>query len=294
MFDLNSYMAETTCLIDQTLEKRLPSASTEPTRLHEAMRYSLFAGGKRIRPILSIAATEALSGQRTQALVPGAAVEILHTYTLIHDDLPAMDDDALRRGCPTCHIAFDEATAILAGDALLTLTFSILCDTECVSPYSPSDLVRELASASGSTGVIGGQMADIEGEGKDLSIEQLQYIHTHKTGDLIRAAVRMGAMSAGANEEQLAALTTYAEKIGLAFQIADDVLNATGTSEELGKASGTDAEAGKMTYVAAYGIEGARERAAKLVLDAKESLKKLPGDTDPLSAIADYIVDRKK
>lgn len=294
MFDLNTYMGQIARLIDETLEKQLPTASTEPVRLHEAMRYSLFAGGKRIRPILSIAASDAIGGSRDPALVAGAAVEILHTYTLIHDDLPSMDDDTMRRGRSTCHIAYDEATAILAGDALLTLTFAILADATCAPPYSSSDLVRELATAAGSTGVIGGQMADIEGEQKELTIEQLEYIHTHKTGDLIRAAVRMGAMTAGADDSQLTALTSYAEKIGLAFQIADDVLNATGTSEELGKSAGSDAEADKMTYVAAYGIDGARERATTLIADAKQSLQKLPGNTEPLEALADYIVTRRK
>ena len=294
MVDVTQYVAERTARVDAILDRLLPSESTAPTRLHQAMRYSVFGAGKRLRPVLCLAAAEAIGGDNEPALIPAAAVEILHTYTLIHDDLPAMDDDALRRGRATCHIAFDEATAILAGDALLTLSFEWLTQTRCAPPHSAIDLVRELATASGSTGVIGGQMADIEGETTPLTIEQLVYIHTHKTGDLIRAAVRLGAMTAGATDVQLAALTAYAEHIGLAFQIADDVLNATGTAEQLGKAAGTDAALGKMTYVAAYGVEGAREKAAALITRAKAALAKLPGNTKPLAALADYVVTRRK
>lgn len=294
MVDVTQYVAERTARVDAILDRLLPSESTAPTRLHQAMRYSVFGAGKRLRPVLCLAAAEAIGGDTEPALIPAAAVEILHTYTLIHDDLPAMDDDTLRRGRATCHIAFDEATAILAGDALLTLSFEWLTQTRCAPPHSAIDLVRELATASGSTGVIGGQMADIEGETTPLTIEQLVYIHTHKTGDLIRAAVRLGAMTAGATDVQLAALTAYAEHIGLAFQIADDVLNATGTAEQLGKAAGTDAALGKMTYVAAYGVEGAREKAAALITRAKAALAKLPGNTEPLAALADYVVTRRK
>jgi geranylgeranyl diphosphate synthase type II len=294
MVDVTQYVAERTARVDATLDRLLPPETTAPTRLHQAMRYSVFGSGKRLRPVLCLAAAEAIAGDTEPALIPAAAVEILHTYTLIHDDLPAMDDDALRRGRATCHIAFDEATAILAGDALLTLSFEWLAQARCAPPHSAIDLVRELATASGSTGVIGGQMADIEGETTPLTIEQLVYIHTHKTGDLIRAAVRLGAMTAGATDDQLAALTAYAEHIGLAFQIADDVLNATGTAEQLGKAAGTDAALGKMTYVAAYGIEGAREKAAALITQAKVALVNLPGDTEPLAVLADYVVTRRK
>jgi geranylgeranyl diphosphate synthase type II len=294
MVDFQHRLHETTLRIDAALHRLLPPETQPPVRLHQAMRYSLFGSGKRLRPILCLAASEAVGGREASAIIPAAAVEMLHTYTLIHDDLPAMDNDALRRGRPTCHIAFDEATAILAGDALLTLSFGVLAGATCASPYTPIDLVRELASAAGSAGVIGGQMADIEGEGQALSLEQLLYIHTHKTGDLIRASVRLGAMTAGAPETSLTALTSYAEKIGLAFQIADDVLNATGTAEETGKSVGTDAGAKKMTYVAAYGIEGARRRADDLVAEAKSALAVLAGNTKPLRALADYIVARRK
>jgi len=294
MIDLHAYLGVTSSRIDQALDQFLPPETVEPVRLHQAMRYSLFASGKRIRPVLCLASAEAVNGTVEPALIPAASVEILHTYTLIHDDLPAMDNDVLRRGRPTCHIAFDEATAILAGDALLTLAFEILCDAKCQPPYTPVDLIRELAQAAGSTGVIGGQMADMEGENKTLSIDQLLYIHTHKTGDLIRAAVRLGAMTAGATPDQLNALTTYAEKIGLAFQIADDLLNATASSDQLGKSSGTDADAGKMTYVAAYGIDGARQRSTTLIEEAKSEVHALPGDITPLHALADYVISRRK
>ena len=295
MFDLDTYMRERMRLIDAELNKHTPDESVEPRRLHSAMRHSLFGAGKRMRPILCIAAAEAVGAPATtNALIAGAAVELLHTYTLIHDDLPAMDNDTLRRGRPTCHVAFDEATAILAGDALLTLSFEVLSRVTCAPPYSATDLVLELASASGSTGVIGGQMADIEGEDRELSIEQLIYIHTHKTGDLIKAAVRIGAMTAGATAEHLKILSAYAVKIGLAFQIADDVLNATGNAEELGKTAGSDAAANKMTYVRAYGVEGAKEKAQQLVREATEGLNALPGPTDALRALADYVISRRR
>ena len=294
MIQIEDYLARVSARVDSEIDRLVPSAAQSPVRLHEAMRYSLFGGGKRLRPALCLAAATAAGGDEEAALPPAAAVEILHTYTLIHDDLPAMDDDRLRRGRATCHIAFDEATAILAGDALLTLTFRILCDVNCRPPFTPADLVRELADAAGSLGVIGGQMADIEGEGKPLSLEQLQYIHRHKTGDLIRASVRLGAMTAGAHERALNHLSVYADNIGLAFQIIDDVLNATGTAEELGKSAGTDAASGKMTYVAAYGVDGARRNAAALVEEAKAELAQLPGNTESLQALADYMTARRK
>jgi len=294
MIQIEDYLRQNSGRIDAAMDRLLPPETDEPVRLHQAMRYSLFGGGKRLRPALCLAAASAISGNDEDAVIPAAAVEILHTYTLIHDDLPAMDDDQLRRGRPTCHVAFDEATAILAGDALLTLSFYILAGATCRPPYTPADLVRELAAASGSTGVIGGQMADIEGEGKPLSPDQLLYIHTHKTGDLICASVRLGAMTAGASSTHLDHLTGYAEKIGLAFQIADDVLNATGTAEELGKSTGTDAAAGKMTFVAAYGVDDSRRRAQSLVDEAKTCARQLPGNVEYLIALADYIVARRK
>jgi len=293
MFNLSEYMRDRIARIDRVLDQCVPSGETPPARLHQAMRHSLFGAGKRMRPALCLAAAAAIKEENHHALMAGAAVELLHTYTLVHDDLPAMDDDVLRRGRPTCHVAFDEATAILAGDALLTLAFRVLADVHCPPPWTALDLIRELGKAAGSTGVIGGQMADIEGEGQPISIEQLEYIHTHKTGDLILASVRMGAMTAGATPSQLKVLDSYATKIGLAFQIADDVLNATGSAAQLGKSAGTDAQAGKMTYVSAYGVEGARRKAREMIESAVASLRELPGDRQPLDAIAHYVIDRK-
>jgi len=293
MFILEDYLRACASQVDGLLDQLVPSGTTQPARLHQAMRHSLFGSGKRMRPALCLAAADSIRSGVTGAALAGAAVELLHTYTLVHDDLPAMDDDVLRRGRPTCHVAFDEATAILAGDALLTLAFRVLADVPCLPSWTALDLIRELGNAAGSTGVIGGQMADIEGEGQPLSIDQLVYIHTHKTGDLILASVRMGAMTAGATALQLKALDSYAAKIGLAFQIADDVLNATGNASQLGKSVGTDAEAGKMTYVSAYGVEGARSKARGLIDDAVAALRELPGDTRPLEAIAHYVIDRK-
>jgi len=293
MFILEDYLRACASQVDGLLDQLVPSGTTQPARLHQAMRHSLFGSGKRMRPALCLAAADSIRSGVTGAALAGAAVELLHTYTLVHDDLPAMDDDVLRRGRPTCHVAFDEATAILAGDALLTLAFRVLADVPCLPSWTALDLIRELGNAAGSTGVIGGQMADIEGEGQPLSIDQLVYIHTHKTGDLILASVRMGAMTAGATALQLKALDSYAAKIGLAFQIADDVLNATGNASQLGKSVGTDAEAGKMTYVSAYGVEGARSKARGLIDDAVAALRELPGATRPLEAIAHYVIDRK-
>lgn len=293
MFDLHTYLAERKRRVDEFLDQTLPSAKTRPATLHEAMRYSVFGEAKRVRPILCIAAAESCGGSADDALQPGAAIELLHTYTLIHDDLPAMDDDELRRGRPTCHIRFGEANAILAGDALLTLAFEWLAGCPAPPPHSPTALARELSVAAGSQGVIGGQVEDIDAEGKPIDLDRLTYIHLHKTADLLRAACRMGAITAGASHAQVDTLGQYGERIGLAFQIADDVLNATADHKALGKHGGTDAARGKLTYVAAYGVEASREKARLLIADAKEALNGLPGATEPLRALADFIISRK-
>ena len=293
MFNLDTYLEEGRRDVDRVLEENLPASTTRPSVLHEAMRYSVFGGGKRIRPILCLASAAAAGGRRDAALQPGAAVEILHTYTLIHDDLPSMDNDDMRRGQPTCHIKFGEATAILAGDALLTLAFEWLGRCTPAPPYPPSDLVLELARAAGSQGVIGGQAEDLAAEGVVPTRDQLEYIHTHKTGALIRAAVRMGAIVAGAKAPNLEALTKFGEAIGHAFQIADDVLNATSDVKTLGKAVGTDAQRGKLTYVALYGLEEARRHSERYLNDAVSALDALPGPTQPLKSLAEYIVRRQ-
>ena len=294
MLELSTYLRERGDHIDQALDLHLPKATERPTLLHEAMRYSVMAGGKRIRPILSLAAAEAVGGTLDQALLPALAIEILHTYTLIHDDLPCMDDDSLRRGKPTSHIQFDEATALLAGDALLTLAFEWAARATAPKPYLPTQLVLELAQSAGSLGVIAGQMEDLAGEGKEISVGNLEFIHLHKTATLIRAAVRIGAIAGGASPAELDALTIYGGDIGLAFQIADDILNATSDPETLGKPVGTDQQRDKSTYVAHFGLEPAREKAQALIDNAVDQLSALQhGPTQPLAAIAGFIVDRK-
>lgn len=292
MVDLKSYLSERKALVDSYLDRMLPPAGTRPARLHEAIRYSIFGEAKRVRPILCMAAAEACGANPATALRAGAAIELLHTYTLIHDDLPAMDDDDLRRGRPTCHIQFGEATAILAGDALLTLAFEWLADCPAPPPYPPLAIIRELAVSAGSRGVIGGQMEDLEAEGKPIDSDRLAYIHLHKTADLIRAACRIGAILAGAPAAHVASLGRYGEKLGLAFQVTDDILNATSDASILGKQAGTDAARGKLTYIAVYGVEASRQRAGQLVCEAKSHLDGLPGPVDPLIAIADFVVSR--
>jgi geranylgeranyl diphosphate synthase type II len=238
------------------------------------MRHSLFAGGKRLRPLLAIAAAEAAGADKTAALLPAAAIECLHTYTLIHDDLPCMDDDDLRRGVPTCHKVYGEATALLAGDALQALAFSLAAQT----PVNPVPVVRELAFAAGSTAVVGGQVEDMLSETGAVphDLDTLHFIQQHKTGDLIRAATRMGALSANASEEILSALTSYSLAIGEAFQIADDILDATSTPDALGKNTGTDAARGKLTAVTLLGLDPARSRLQELTRHALSSLTPLP------------------
>ncbi len=292
-FALDAYLQERGRRVDAYLDQQLPPASARPAALHQAMRHAVLAGGKRLRPILCLAAAAACGGREDDALRPGAAIELLHTYTLVHDDLPAMDDDDLRRGRPTVHVVYGEANAILAGDALLTLAFEWLADCPAPPPAAPTALIRELARAAGHAGVIAGQVEDIAGEGQPLDADRLRYIHTHKTGDLLVAALRLGARTAGAAEAQVDQLTRYGQAVGLAFQIADDVLNATSTAEQLGKAVGTDAARGKMTYVALHGIEPARAEARRLVEEAVAALPGLPGPTEPLAALARHIVERR-
>ena len=254
MSDLMRYLAERRQMVDDALLRYLPPAATPPRRLHEAMHYSVFAAGKRLRPILCMAACEAVGGCAEAALLPGIAIEILHTYTLIHDDLPAMDDDDLRRGKPTNHKVFGEANAILAGDALLTLAFEWLGQCRVPEPYTPGALVVALARAAGSQGVVGGQVADLAAEGQTPDAAMLEYIHLHKTAALIQAAVSIGAMVGGATSAELDAVSRYGANVGLAFQIADDVLNETSTPEKLGKAVKSDAKRGKVTYASLYGL----------------------------------------
>ncbi len=293
--DIRSYLAKKKELVDKALESLVPQAKTFPPAVLEAMRYSLFAGGKRVRPILAVASAEAL-GAKTAGLLPAAgALELIHTYSLVHDDLPAMDDDDLRRGRPTCHKVYGEAIAILAGDGLLTMAFEVLSDPRRLKAIPAPRLlaiIREIATASGVFGMVGGQVVDIQSEGKEMDLPTLEYIHTHKTGALIRASVRVGALYAGAGERQFAALSRYGELVGLAFQIADDILDLTGKEEEIGKDVGSDLEKGKMTFPSFYGLEESRRRAVEVVDKAVAVLKGFDKKADPLRDLAKYIITR--
>jgi geranylgeranyl diphosphate synthase type II len=293
--DITSYLSKKKVVIDKTLDKLAPSAKMFPPSVHEAMRYSLFAGGKRVRPILAIAAAEAL-GARTSGLLPLAgSLELIHTYSLIHDDLPAMDDDDLRRGRPTCHKVYGEAIAILAGDGLLNLAFEVLSDpgrTKAVPANRLIAIIREISAASGVLGMVGGQVVDMESEGREIDFPTLEYIHTHKTGALIRASVRVGALYAKASVKQLKALTRYGQLVGLAFQIVDDILDITGKPEQIGKDVGSDLKKGKMTFPSFYGLEESRQRANEVAGKAVHALRDFDRKADPLRELAKYIVNR--
>lgn len=290
--DIQRYLKEKKQQIDRALEERLPGPAVRPAVIHEAMRYSVLAGGKRIRPILCLASTEAVGGSPDKALLPALAIEVLHTYTLIHDDLPALDNDSLRRGKPTAHVKFGEANAILAGDALLTLAFEWMAQCEAPRPHSPNAYALELAVAAGSRGVIGGQCEDMAGEGKQPKPALVDFIHLNKTAKLIRAATRIGAMAGGAAPAQVDALGLYGEKLGMAFQVADDVLNETSTPAQLGKAAGSDRKRGKMTYVTVFGLDEAREKAKHLVEQAIRALPSLPGGSACLEELARFMTTR--
>lgn len=294
MIKFDRYLEGQRALIEARLDEVLPAEEIAPQELHAAMRYSVTGGGKRIRAILCLASCLAAGGRSDDALTAAAALEILHAYTLIHDDLPAMDDDDMRRGKPSCHKAFGEAEAILAGDALLTLAFELLAQNDAQRREEPAALVSELAHAAGSLGVVGGQYVDIKSDRHMEDEEALRFIQTHKTADLIRVACRMGGIVAGAGNDHLRALDSYGGSIGIAFQIVDDLLDETGLQEELGKPLGSDREQGKMTAVTLYGLDGARHRAGELIASAKKSLESLPGDIKPLQELADMVLSRRK
>lgn len=294
--DMSHYLEQKRQDVDRFLDQVIPTEKIEPTTLHEAMRYSLFAGGKRIRPILALAAAEAVGNPPPSVLAIASSLELIHTYSLIHDDLPAMDNDDYRRGKLTNHKVYGEAMAILAGDALLTLAFE-LCSRpdlmERLDPQRQVQILYELAVGSGHLGMVGGQVLDIQAENKDIDLAALQTIHAHKTGMLIRAAVRMGAIASCASADQLQHLTGFAEDIGLAFQIADDVLNVTGTREQLGKNAMTDAQRGKKTYPAFYGVDGARSLADQCIERAIGRLSRFDTKADPLRGLAKYTTSRQ-
>ena len=291
---ITHYLARRAAEVNEWLDRLVPSETTPPEQLHHAMRYSLLAGGKRLRPALVLAAGEAF-GADTDDLMPAAcAIEMIHTYSLIHDDLPAMDNDDLRRGRPTCHKAFGEAVAILAGDALLTQAFRVLAaDAPKRDAERQVRVIREVATAAGTVdALIGGQMADIESEGKKVDASALEYIHRSKTGAMISASVVVGGTVAGASEEQIEKLRRYGQRIGLAFQIADDILDVTSTSERLGKTPGKDQAANKATYPAIHGIAASQARARELVGEAVEIVSSLGLKTQVLEEIARFIIAR--
>ena len=288
-----AFLAVQGARIDQFLDETLPPPDST---LHKAMRYSLFAGGKRLRPCLAIAAYRAVNGTSPDIVRVASTLELIHTYSLIHDDLPAMDDDDYRRGKPTSHKAFSEAIAILAGDALLTLAFEVASQPE-VSTNSLGaglhlQIIRELAEGSGSRGMVGGQAVDIESEGIAVDAGQLEYIHRHKTGTLFRAAVRIGGLTGGATTEQLELLTRYSEDIGLAFQINDDILNVIGVREQLGKSSKSDAARGKSTYPALFGLDASRQKVRDLTDQAIQALEPLGASAASLRTLAVFQLER--
>ena len=292
---MREYLDQGRKTVDDALEELMPREGSRPSELVAAMRYSLFAGGKRIRPILVLAAAEAGGGNARDAMFAACAVEMVHTYSLIHDDLPAMDDDDYRRGVPTCHRKFGEATAILAGDALLTLAFDVLSDSGSDSNIDAKVrimMIHELARAAGWTGMVGGQQVDVASEGTEPDLPTLQYIHTHKTGAMIRCSVLLGGFASNADDALINSLRTYGERLGLAFQVVDDILDITSTTEELGKDQGSDASRGKMTYPALFGLEEARERAAELIHEAKTALISV-SNKDRLTGIADFVLKRR-
>ena len=282
--------------VNAALEGRVPPEDAPPTTIHKAMRYSLLAGGKRLRPALVLAAGEAVGGRAEALLSAACAVEMIHTYSLIHDDLPAMDDDDLRRGRPTCHRVFGEAVAILAGDALLTRAFEVLCADDAVAdPVRRLRLVRELARAAGTTdALIGGQVADLENEGRAADAGTVEYIHRAKTGALLKASVVMGGIAAGASEAQLSTLGTYGARIGLAFQIADDLLDLTATAQQLGKTPGKDVAVGKATWPAVFGVEASKKKAAQLADEAAAAVAPLGQGAQILSDLARFVVERAR
>ena len=293
--DIKAYLKDIADRVEDALDHYLPDEDRMPQSLHKAMRYSIFAGGKRIRPVLMMAACDAVGGNRENLLPAACAMEMIHTYSLIHDDLPAMDDDDFRRGRATNHKVFGEANAILAGDALLTEAFVLLSSDATgggIDPEIRRRVIRIIARAAGCAGMVGGQVVDMESEGKEIDLPTLEFIHIHKTGALIKASIEVGALLGGASEEAYKKLSRYGELAGLAFQIADDILDVTADQEELGKDVGSDEARGKATYVSLLGLRQARERADELRSMAMDTLDDLGENAEPLRQIMKYIIER--
>ncbi len=292
MMDFDNYLSEQVRAVDAYLDDYLPSDRTYPESIHRAMRYSLFAGGKRLRPVLALAAAQAVGGRQEEVMPAAAALELIHTYSLIHDDLPAMDDDSLRRGKPTSHVVFGEAIAILAGDALLTEAFSLLSGTTSGDAERWLLAVAILSEAAGVRGMVGGQVVDVESEDLPVGEDVLEYIHRNKTGALIKASVHIGALLGGGCEEDLRRMDSYGEDLGLAFQIVDDILDIEGDAASLGKTAGKDEKAGKATYPKIHGIEKARRRARELSERAVDIIQPFGQAGEPLVGLARRVLSR--
>ena len=290
---LKTYLAARAAEVDAAMDAVLPKAKDRPATIHAAMRYAVFAGGKRLRPVICLAAAEACGDGHANALAAACALELMHTYSLVHDDLPAMDDDDLRRGRPTCHKVYGEGMAVLCGDALLTEAFFVLAQTQPTRRYSTRDFITELATAGGSKQLIGGQVMDLEGEGQSLTHRQLVRIHEAKTAALLTAALRLGAMSANATPAKLAALTAFGRALGLAFQVIDDILDVTQTTEVLGKTAGKDQAVEKSTYPSVLGLAASRKEAARLTRAAMAALKPLGNKSARLAEIAGHLLQRE-
>lgn len=290
---LKSYWSSRQKEVEKGLHQYLPKKSVKPATIHESMRYSIFAGGKRLRPILTLAAADVISGKHLNAIPSACAVECIHTYSLIHDDLPCMDNDDFRRGKPTNHKVYGDGIAVLAGDALLTIAFEMTAKTKPTSRYSVAHYIQELAFASGSLMLIAGQVGDIEAEGKKANYPHLRWIHERKTAALIRSSIRLGAMSANATPSELKALTDFGNNLGLAFQVVDDILDITQTTEKLGKSAGKDLKAEKSTYPALLGLEGAQKEAKRLTQLSMKAIQPLGKKAEPLLAIADFMLNRE-
>ncbi len=281
--------------IETSLQTLLPAANVAPERLHDAMRYTVLGGGKRVRPLLSFASGELSKADDERVTIAAAAVELIHAYSLVHDDLPCMDDDVLRRGKPTCHVEYDEAIALLAGDSLQSLAFQLLAEHQLAdTPQMQLEMIKRLALAAGSRGMAGGQAVDLASVGKILSLPELEFMHIHKTGALIRAAVMLGACCGNSlNEDQLTSLDRFAKCIGLAFQVVDDLLDAEATTATLGKTAGKDAENNKPTYVSILGVSRARELAEDLRREAYQSLEVFGASAGRLRQVTDFIIHRE-
>jgi geranylgeranyl diphosphate synthase type II len=289
---LASYLKSRQREIDRALDRYLPKANVTPATIHKAMRYSLFAGGKRMRPILCLAAAETCGGKSHDAMPLACALECIHTYSLVHDDLPSMDNDDFRRGRPTCHKVFGDGIAVLAGDGLLTIAFELAAQAPASRRYDVREMIRELSEAASSRKLIAGQVADLEAEGKKVTRAQLRYIHENKTAAILTTSVRLGAMSANASARQLNAITAFGRALGLAFQVIDDILDVTQTTEKLGKSAGKDITAHKATYPSIIGLEKSRMEARRLTTKAHSALEVFGKRAERLHALANYLLER--